>query len=153
MPGCLQVPYLPARVRGHPLSNPSPVRPESAGSVLHHLCTVPQGGVPHAARGTGCRLLGVVGPAVHPGPAPTTRWAWLWHAQYTHLNRSTQSSVQQLVDVLVGTWVPACMRQQELPLAGRTCSDQRWAQHVNDIVAAMVSGGEVEAAAGNGARG
>ena len=74
--------------------------------------------------------------------------------KYTHLNRNTQSTIQQLVDVLVGTWVAACMRQRELQLAGRTCSDQRKrVQHVDDIVAAMVSGAAVQSAAGNSAPG
>ena len=74
--------------------------------------------------------------------------------KYTHLNRNTQSTIQQLVDVLVGTWVAACMRQRELQLAGRTCSDQRKrVQHVDDIVAAMVSDGAVQAATGNSAPG
>lgn len=74
--------------------------------------------------------------------------------KYSHLNRNTQSTIQQLVDVLVGTWVAACMRQRELQLAGRTCSDQRKrVQHVDDIVAAMVSSRAVQAAAGNSAPG
>lgn len=66
--------------------------------------------------------------------------------KYTHLNRNTQCTIQQLVDVLVGTWVPAAMKQRELQLAGRVSSNQR--QQVakkEDMVGKLLAGGAVAA--------
>ena len=66
--------------------------------------------------------------------------------KYIHLDRNTQSTIQKLVDVLLGNWVPATMKQRELQLAGRVCSDQRRrAQRVEEIVAELVSSGAVAA--------
>ena len=75
---------------------------------------------------------------------PTERgWGML---KYTHLNRNTQSTIQQLVDTLLGVWVASTMKQRELQLAGRVRSDQlRQAQRVEDIVAELVSSGAVAA--------
>lgn len=67
--------------------------------------------------------------------------------KYTHLNRNTQCTIQQLVDVIIGVWVPCSMKQREQQLAGRTCSAQRkQAERREDIVAGMVASGAVEPA-------
>ncbi len=65
--------------------------------------------------------------------------------KYVHLDRNTQNTIQKLVDVLLGVWVPATMQQRALQLAGRSTSDQwRQVQRVDDIVADLVASGSVE---------
>lgn len=80
---------------------------------------------------------------------PMERW---WGVlKYCHLQRSTQSSIQQLVDVLVSVCVPAAMKQRELQLAGRVRSDQlRRAQRLEETVAELASSGAVQPLPGAG---
>jgi hypothetical protein len=68
--------------------------------------------------------------------------------KYIDLNRVTQSTIQQLVDVLLKKTVPRYMLMRAHTLAGRLTSDQRrQVQREAKVVDEMSAAGAVEAAA------
>lgn len=64
--------------------------------------------------------------------------------KYTDLGRNAQSSLQQLVDVLLNTTVPRYMQQRAHQVVGRASSDQvARAERVKQVVQGLASSGSV----------